>query len=99
MPLTPVSAELSDAAGKKKDEGIGVAGADGTATVQFILGDDPIRPGDVALSRNGGKPLRVTVPALSAAADAAAGGSPAMRRPGPRSRWPSRPPARRERAS
>jgi|GEM_PF-2319559 len=72
VPQTAVNAELVGADGVKKDEGLGVAGTDGVATVQFLLGGGVIRPGDaLMLSRSGGKPLRVTVPALAAAVDVA----------------------------
>ena len=72
VPQTAVNAELVGADGVKKDEGLGVAGADGVATVQFLLGGGVIQPGDaLTLSRSGGKPLRVTVPALAAAVDVA----------------------------
>ncbi|MEO8082484.1 MAG: hypothetical protein ABI780_01545 [Ardenticatenales bacterium] len=70
VPLTAVNAELADATGKKKDEGIGVARADGVANVQFVLSGEGIQPGDMlTLSRSGGKPLHIAVPALHAAAD------------------------------
>lgn len=72
LPFSAVSAELADAQGSK-DQGIGVSGADGLATVTFFVSGAVIRPGDtITLSRQGDRPLRVTVPTLAAGIDLAA---------------------------
>jgi len=81
VPSTAVTAELVRPDGRKVS-GTGISGEDGVAQVMFFAAGGPfggggagavVRPGDsIVLSRDGARPLKVTVPAFGADIDVAA---------------------------